>query len=425
MRKLFIVISLFCLLCSCSSQSSGGAELQMVSPTPECEQITLQDKHSSGMSYQPFTDVYQPLNYDCVKAVWISYIDLSEMLTGKTKDEFKSNFSKACFDIKALGCNTVYTHVRAFSDAYYDSQLFPHSKGIIGTIDSTIDFDPLEIMVETAHKYGLSFHAWINPLRCETKENIDLLNDKYKIKQWYNDPERYDEYIVKVESDRHYWLNPAIKDVRSLICSGVAEIIENYNVDGIHMDDYFYPTDELYFDAGTYVEAGVTVPLSDWRLDNCSQMVSEIYDTVKKCNPQVQFGISPQGNIENNYDFLFADVRLWCSTDGYVDYIAPQIYFGYENSQKPFIETINEWSEIVTDKNTKLIIGLAPYKIFDEEEFQETTGIIAKQISDSFSLDNCSGTALYNYLNMFNAPQDDVSRMNEERSLIKTVLSDH
>lgn len=423
MKKIISVLMFICLLCSCSQQKITQTDLQTVSPVPQSIGIVNADKQSENVGRTPSANEYTPLNFETQKAVWISYIDLAPMLTGKSEKEFRHDFEQACENIKGLGCNTVYVHVRAFGDAYYSSKLFPWSKGVCGNIDLKPDFDPLEIMIDCSHESGLSFHAWINPLRCETEVNIQKISDNFKIRQWYDNPEKYDEYLVKVREDDFYWLNPAISDVRRLIADGVKEIVENYKVDGIHMDDYFYPTTEKYFDAGAYVEAAVQVTLDEWRLDNCSQMVREIYKTVKTYNSEILFGISPQGNIENNYAYMFADVKLWASTEGYLDYIAPQIYFGYENKAKPFADTIIEWSNLVACKEVSLVIGLAPYKIRDDVEFAEDVGIISEQISDSFDMDNCNGVALYNYINLFGIDDDVSSRMSDERKCISKTLN--
>ena len=279
-------------------------------------------------------------------------------------------------------------------------------------------------MIQKAHSLGLSFHAWINPMRCETEENMEKISDSYDLKQWYSDSEKYDEYLVKVDSDNHYWLNPGVEAVRKLIADGAAEIVKNYDVDGIHIDDYFYPTTDTYFDAGIYVENGVKESLSEWRKNNVTKMVKSIYSSVKEQNPDVLFGVSPQGNMENNYEFMYADVKKWCSEEGYLDYIVPQIYFGFENSAKPFTRTTEEWSNIVTCDNVNLVIGLGVYKIGQEDEFLQTTGIIGNQIDISQNIKNCGGIALYNYINLFEPDDKLAERTGAELTCIKKAISD-
>ena len=107
------------------------------------------------------------------------------------------------------------------------SEFYPYSKGITGEMGVVPGFDPLEIMIQEAHSSDLSFHAWINPMRCETEENMEKISDSYDLKQWYSDSKKYDEYLVKVDSDNHYWLNPGVDAVRKLIADGAAEIVKD------------------------------------------------------------------------------------------------------------------------------------------------------------------------------------------------------
>lgn len=131
-----------------------------------------------------YTDVEtsHKLNYTVQKAIWISYIDLADMLTGKSAEEFRENFSQACENALNIGCNTLYVHVRPFGDAIYDSELYPASRYITGVAGEQGGFDPLDIMIQTAHDKGLSFHAWINPLRCENEECFQTYDSSFLLK---------------------------------------------------------------------------------------------------------------------------------------------------------------------------------------------------------------------------------------------------
>lgn len=423
MKKLAVI--LICLiLCSCGSEGSSetGAKtydknnllkINSASATPDkAVKSTLAENKETGC--------YEPLNYDIQKGIWLSYIDLEPMLTGKSKEEFRENFKEACENICELGCNTVYVHLRPFGDALYKSELYPASRYAAGQVGQAADFDPLEIMAETAHEYKLSVHGWINPLRCEREAEFDNISDEYQIKQWYKEMENNDK-IKRVEGDEHLWLDPAYEDVRELIAEGAKEIAENYDIDGIHFDDYFYPTTDKDFDSMCYGENGGGEALEQWRKDNISAMVSLIYTAVKSVDENILVGISPQGNIENNYNFMYADVSLWGSEQGYCDYLEPQIYFGYNNSSKPFLQTVKDWQGLVSNENVKLVIGLGAYKIFSEEEFADTEGIIAKQIADSMQLE-CSGIGIYTYNSIFSPENDYARRMESEKEQIKQAF---
>ena len=394
-KILTVGICFVCLLCSCKKQTLSN-ENNKVSPVNT--KISQNNDTTTSAKFVTTTNYY-PLNYKTQKAVWFSYIDLADMLTGKTKSQFEKSISKAFENVREIGCNTIYVHVRPFGDAFYNSEIYPQTRYYTGKVTENPPFDALEIMVEQAHKNGLSIHAWINPLRCEKEKYLEQTSDSFLVKKWYNSDDFLGKYLVRVDNSEQLWMNPAYEDVRNLVCDGVAEIVENYNVDGIHIDDYFYPTSEEAFDKEAFSQSKMT-DVSNFRLENTNKLVSQIYQTIKNINPDVLFGISPQGNVQNNYSQLYADVKKWAGETGYCDYIVPQIYYGFENKTQPFERVANEWNEMVCDEVT-LVIGLAFYKVNEQGEFSENSGIISRQYEFSTNLTEYGGIALYNYKNIF------------------------
>ena len=180
MKKILILLICFLTLCSCggevNSQRDRLVTMEKASVIPVCGEKNYTDVETS-----------HKLNYTVQKAIWISYIDLADMLTGKSAEEFRENFSQACEKALSIGCNTLYVHVRPFGDAIYDSELYPASRYITGMAGEQSDFDPLDIMIQTAHDKGLSFHAWINPLRCENEECFQNYDDSFLLKKWYDE----------------------------------------------------------------------------------------------------------------------------------------------------------------------------------------------------------------------------------------------
>ena len=142
------------------------------------------------------------------------------------------------------------------------------------------------------------------------------------------------------------YLNPAYDEVTELIAAGAAEIVSNYDVDGLHIDDYFYPTTDASFDSAAYSASGYS-SLSDFRFANCDRMVKELYSAVHSANSTAKFSVSTQGRIENNYNQLYADVRKLCTTPGYVDIMIPQIYYGFENSAAPYMSGRRDRKSVV------------------------------------------------------------------------------
>jgi uncharacterized lipoprotein YddW (UPF0748 family) len=374
---------------------------------------------------------YNTLNYAEQKGFWISYLEYYSILSGKSQSEFTDSINEVFDNIADFGFNTVYVHVRAFGDAYYKSSYFPAGTrfdGIIGYEPSVSDipFDALAIMLRSAHDRGLSFHAWINPMRLCTDAEMKTLSDNVPYKAWYDDSTLRSKRLY--EYNGYWYLSPSSPECVKLILDGVAEIINNYDVDGIHIDDYFYPTKDLSYDRSLYEVSGSELSHADWRIKNINALVRSMYKTVHESNPDAVFGISPQGSIANNYE-ISADVRTWCATAGYCDYILPQIYYGFENGVSPYPDLLALWSEMVKTSSVKLVIGLAPYKIgltdtwagSGKSEWTQNFDIIARQMALAKTLPNYGGIALYRYESIFNPDRAVAEAVYKEIENIKKL----
>ncbi|MBQ4051147.1 MAG: family 10 glycosylhydrolase [Oscillospiraceae bacterium] len=366
---------------------------------------------------------------DETRAMWIAFLDLKPILVGQSKENFSASVDEMFENCKNAGMNTVIVQVRPYGDSFYPSDFFPWSDYASGKMGEALTFDPLKIMVQKAHDMGLKIEAWVNPLRAMTETQITEVSDEYPIRQWY-DSERKKEKNLFVTGGRLY-LNPASSEVRDLIAAGVAEIVRNYDVDGIHIDDYFYPSGlEFTYDAAQYADylaKGGTLSQGDWRRSLTSKMVRQIYRTIKTVDKTVTFGISPRGINSQTYELLYADVAQWVQHTGYLDYVAPQLYYGFENSTAPYSETLKEWSEMVTEDSVRLIVGLSPYKIGTEDlyagegknEWLENDDIIARQINEMRSYENGDGVILFRYEQVFGNPSQ---AMEKEKSNFIALL---
>ena len=364
---------------------------------------------------------YKTVNFKEQKGFWITYLEYMTILKNKSESSFKKSVGKYFDNIADLGFNTVYVQVRAFGDAYYDSGLFPSGEQYSGTIGAGSSFDALQIMIDCAHARGLSIHAWVNPMRLMTTSQIQGISDSYQIKKWYDSSKYNGTYIVK-SGDRWY-LNPAYDEVTDLIGAGIKEIVSNYDVDGLQIDDYFYPTTAASFDSAAYSAYGEGMSLSSWRISNVNRMVKKLYKAAHSANSSIVFGISPQGSVENDYNEVYADVKTWCSSSGYCDYILPQVYFGFENAALPYEKVISQWSGMVTNSGVKLVIGLAAYKIGATDNYAGTSGknewlnnddIISRQMKQAKALTNYGGVALYRYDSVFNPGSDVAAQVSKE-----------
>ncbi|MCL2825815.1 MAG: family 10 glycosylhydrolase, partial [Eggerthellaceae bacterium] len=336
-----------------SSSSSGRIELA----------LPANDKPAASQPAAPPSNRYNaiPLPSE-MRAMWISFQELwpidftSEDATRQAVDDMFDN-------CKGLGLNTVIVMVRPYSDALYPSSIFPFSHLIGGTQGTDPGFDPLGLMVEEAHARGLRIEAWVSPYKVSDASGPGHLDPT-------NPAVLHPEWTVDVNGET--WYDPGLPEVRDLVRDGVKEIVDNYDVDGIHMDDYFYPDyDEgaNAFDAGSYATYGNGASLADWRRANTDAMLQEVYAAIKASNSSVSFGVSPQGDNNVNYQQEYANVAEWLATPGYADYVMPQLYWGFNyltaggSDQFSFATIAATWASLPRDPSVKLYAGLAAYHI--------------------------------------------------------------
>ncbi len=334
-----------------------------------------------------------------IKAVWITYYELSGFTQDSTEQDFRKKINKAFKELKSNGFNRVTVQVRPFADAFYKSDYFPVSSYCFKEQGSELLFDPLEIMVESAHKYKLSIEAWINPYRVSNSDDFTQLSKNNKAVEWQGT----DNLIV---CDSGIYFNPASNEVTKLISNGVREIAENYDVDSICFDDYFYPSTDEKIDKSSYAsykKSKGDKSLADWRRENVNKMIQSVYSTVKSVDENITFGVSPASNTESNYNTLYADTQKWCTEKGYVDYICPQIYFGFQNENQPFMKTTKSWIQMA---DCTLYVALPLYKAEKEDEFAGDNGkkefidnnnIIARQVTYLSKLSDVKGYYVFSY----------------------------
>ena len=362
------------------------------------------------------------------RAVWFSYLDLSGMLKGQGQSAFRQNIKTAFQNVSNLGCNVVIVQVRPFGDALYDSDYFPWSYLCTSTEGKSPGYDPLQVMIEEAHGLGLEIEAWVNPYRIRPAGNSNALSSSNIASQWETEEE---DYVIRYGGGIYY--NPARPAVRELIVDGVRELAENYSLDGIHFDDYFYPSPDDSFDSVAYQEyknGGGSLSLGDWRRENVNILIRDVYSAIKAADASIRFGISPQGNDSNNYNSQYIDVDKWLSNKGYVDYICPQIYFGFNNSTSPYTETVALWNNKIKVSGISLYIGLAPYKIgltdtwagSGKNEWINDSSILARQVQSAREYGKYGGFALFRYASLF-APDSSVkSQVEKEKKDLADVL---
>ena len=361
---------------------------------------TNSSNQSTNDTVNVFSVKQNTYNNEEMRGVWVSYMELTmENEKDKSQKRFTEKFEEIAENCKNLGYNTLVVQVRPFCDALYKSDYFPWSHILTGEQGKNPNYDPLKIICDVCREKNLNIHAWINPYRISTQNSPSELSE--------NNPYVKDSSVgFKTQSGTY--LDPSNENARRLIIDGIEEIVSNYDIDAIQFDDYFYPADMGSEDDTQYKEyingcENESMTLEEWRKANVNLLISEVYLRIHSIKNNVEFGISPQGNINNN-DKLFADVQLWCTTKGYIDYICPQIYFSLDNPALTFEDSLQSWCELEFASNVNLYVGLAGYKAGtddDEGTWLNDDNILAQEYNIICENEKTNGLMMYSYASLF------------------------
>ena len=275
--------------------------------------------------------------------------------------------------LQAIGINAIVFQVRPTADALYQSAYEPSSHWLTGTQGDSLTWDPLQWTIEEAHKRHMEVHVWLNPYRVNlAKTDTSMISADHIFRKH---PEWFWEY------NKQWYFDPGLDVTREWICTIVQDIVSRYDIQAIHMDDYFYPypSGKLQIpDAETFAKypRGFT-DIRDWRRNNVNLAIQAISSTIRECKDSIQFGISPFGVWRNasvdstgsatqagitNYDDLYADIRLWIRK-GWIDYVLPQLYWEIGKKVADYEILAHWWANEVRGTNCKLYIGMAPYRL--------------------------------------------------------------
>lgn len=299
------------------------------------------------------------------RGAWMHTIGQSQYAAQST-EENKKYLRDQLDKLHAAGVNAVLFQVRPCADAFYKSKYELWSKYLTkGGKAPEPYWDPLQFMIEEAHARGMELHAWLNPYRVTTVRNEVLpKNHLYHREKWR---------FVKFLGDGKIYFDPGLPENREFIAKVVIDIVENYDVDAIHFDDYFYPypvKGKEFPDAATYAKYGKGMKKADWRRQNVDKLIELVHNKIRSSScPWTRFGISPFGIWRNkrtdprgsetsglqNYDDLYADVLLWAEK-GWIDYLVPQLYWELEHTRASYLKLVGWWAEAV-DEKCQLYIG--------------------------------------------------------------------
>lgn len=308
---------------------------------------------------------------DEMRGVWVSAVWNLDFPHTATQDTqvLRSELVTLMDNVQKMGFNTVFFQVRPAADALYSSDVFPWSRYLTGEQGAapTENFDPLEFAVAEAHKRGIALHAWINPYRITASEA-----DNEKLAP--NHPAVLHPDWVVTHTDGKMYFDPGRPEVERLVLDGIKEIADRYQVDGIHLDDYFYPNEEFADSASFSAYGGGYTDIGDWRRANVDRLIEQIH-AITAQKEGLLFGVSPSGIWANkktnplgsdtagkqSYYSSYADSRGWVKK-GYVDYLIPQVYWNIGFEAADFQILSNWWAETAKGTNVKIYLGLAAYK---------------------------------------------------------------
>ncbi|MDR3287592.1 MAG: family 10 glycosylhydrolase [Prevotellaceae bacterium] len=356
-------------------------------------------------------------NKRALRGVWIATVANIDFPTkpGLSVEKQKEEMIFLLDKVKSHNMNTIILQIRPAADAFYNSQLEPSSRWLTGKQGADVGYDPLQFAIDECHKRGLYIHAWINPFRI-TGDTI--LNKTFAKNHIIH---RHPEWTISYRKEKFF--NPGLDEVREFTCRVVKDIVSNYDIDALHVDDAFYPwvvKEQEFPDSRTFAKypRGFT-NREDWRRNNVNLLVQEISKTIKSIKPWVEFGISPSGVSTHNYNSLYADVSLW-QKEGWIDYVLPQLYFNIGFSAADYAVWIDWWAK--NDYGTIVYAGLAPYKVSKQakQTAWHTSEEIIRQINLNRKYPNLKGEVFFSAKAIFKNPAVDLEerlRTNEYKTL--------
>ena len=361
-----------------------------------------------------------------IRGVWVSNVANIDTPRGLPIDEYKAHLVKIIETVASYNMNTIIFQVRPTNDAYYPSKLNPWSRFITGVEGQDPGFDVLEFVINEAKKYGIRIHAWMNPYRVSTAtlDNLNLTKEEYLNTLSENNFARLHPEHTILDGTNKVILSPSHPEVIDFVTKSIIEVADNYDVEGVHIDDYFYPyakiPEELEHEDYIKYRISEDQSLDDFRRMNVDKMIENVHNELKKSfsktNRKVTFGISPfaiyrthssivEGGWDKGsynsagalqcYSELYSDVYKWMK-EGWIDYVVPQVYFPFERKDVTYHDLTKWWSERSKETNTTLYIGMGLYQMGSNEVWQNPKEI-TNQLMFNQNFDNVDGSIFFTY----------------------------
>ena len=370
-----------------------------------------------------------------VRGMWVSNVANIDLPIIKELKEYKKEIIRMLETCVEFNINTIYFQVRTTNDAFYKSEINPYSRYLTGKEGKTPQEDILPFVIEEAHKRDIEFHAWCNPYRISVngelsiKDYLDTCDD-------LNFAKKHPEFIMLDKSGKLI-LNPTKKEVQDHIINSMEELAKNYDIDGIHFDDYFYPYSGLQYgmdDLKDYERREQKeFSLGDFRRFHVNNVINGVSKKIKEINPELSFGVSPFGIWKNKYTdelgsntspkcsesyyLQYADSRKWVK-DEMIDYIVPQIYWEFNHAIAPFADICDWWVDVCKGTKVDLYIGHAAYRFGNEGDF-ENPEEVSNQLKYANSYETVKGNVFFTYKNFIE--EDKKKSMENIKKLLKEV----
>ena len=353
------------------------------------------------------------------RAAWVATLTNIDWPSrkGLTPEQQQTEFIRILDTLRNSHMNAVIVQVRPKGDAFYRSATEPWSEYLSGTQGTDPGYDPLAFMVQAAHERGMELHAWLNPFRVTVGEDLSNLSPQ-------NVGRRHPEWLIRYEG--RYYLDPGLYQVRDYLLSVVAELARDYDIDAIHMDDYFYPYPQggkPFPDDKSYRSYGATLfgDVAQWRRDNVNQLIKGLSDTIRVVRPGLKFGISPFGIWANrktlpagsltkgseSYTLQHADTRKWVR-ENWIDYIVPQLYWTFGHNAAAYAALADWWAATARGTRTRLYIGHSPSRLGTSAEWSNPNEIF-NQFRYNSRHPEIRGSVLFSYRSLF-TPSNRVMR---------------
>ena len=338
--------------------------------------------YTGNEEYQLYTSIFTGTRAtdEDFRGVWVTTVINLDFPTRRdlSNEQIKQEIAYIVDTSAAMGLNAIILQVRPAGDAIYPSAIFPWSKYLTGEqgLAPAYGFDPLDYWITRTHQAGMEFHAWINPYRVtHTTSNIRDVNMLYP-----TNPARLNPHLVvpfRRGDNYALYFDPGFAQSREIIISGIVELLENYSIDGIHFDDYFYPS-RYFNDYNSFALYGQGQDHRQWRINNVNALVYEVRQAINEIDPNIRFGISPTGIWANDntdprgsatrgyqhYIELAADSLRWIN-EGWIDYIIPQIYWHIGFEIADYYTLLRWWENAVYGSNVALHIGHAAWREYE------------------------------------------------------------